>query len=402
MRVDAHVAGGAGQALAFAVGDMLFGLGITVLFRHAKVDDVDDVLCFGVGSTDEEVVGLDVAVDQVLLVDGLDAGEHLLGDHDDGLDGEAAPAVVEEVFQTGPQQETCQRAIDVLHGVGGWNEQRRGPGKLTAADQNLIGAVLIAQLRSVALARLELDGDLGVVEEVGTLEDDAEAALADLLAHAVVHTDDVAARGSHDGVKSRKMDSSNSNKKEVRCDGGPGSSSGGRKRMVSRGAAAASLGRPYPPPPPLPPPPTPVNGREVMIESRRWRRVELHCRGCQVERTLDHARPSRVNDPLKPSTASAPSHHHSTEQIPQQPFPSTLTPKPSAKPTMSSTPIPSTIECNKVHGHTIVSEKTIASLPPIPSAMVHSPLMLYRCDRPAFVQKALFPFFSPWESAEWL
>jgi hypothetical protein len=49
---------------------------------------------------------------------------------------------------------------------------------LTAADQDLVGAVFIAQLGRVALARLELDGDLGVVEQVGALEDDAEAALA--------------------------------------------------------------------------------------------------------------------------------------------------------------------------------------------------------------------------------
>lgn len=47
---------------------------------------------------------------------------------------------------------------------------------------------------SIALARLELDGDLLLVEQVGALEDDAEAALADLLADAVVHADDVGTR----------------------------------------------------------------------------------------------------------------------------------------------------------------------------------------------------------------
>ena len=48
-------------------------LGITVLLRHAKVNDVDDIGGLGSGAADQEVVGFDVSVDQVLLVDSLDA-----------------------------------------------------------------------------------------------------------------------------------------------------------------------------------------------------------------------------------------------------------------------------------------------------------------------------------------
>jgi hypothetical protein len=83
---------------------MLLGLWITVLLRHAEVDDVDDIGGLGTWAANEEVVWLDVAVDEVLLVDGLHAGQHLLGDHDDGLDAEAAVAQVEEVFQAGAEQ----------------------------------------------------------------------------------------------------------------------------------------------------------------------------------------------------------------------------------------------------------------------------------------------------------
>jgi len=62
---------------------------------------------------------------------------------------------------------------------------------LTAAHKNLVGAILVAQLRSIALPWLELDGDLLLVEQVGALEDDAETALANLLADAVVHAHNV-------------------------------------------------------------------------------------------------------------------------------------------------------------------------------------------------------------------
>lgn len=68
---------------------------------------------------------------------------------------------------------------------------------LTASDENLVGPVFVPQLRCIALPRLELDGDLGVVEQVCPLEDNAEAALADLLADAVVYADNIAATRSH-------------------------------------------------------------------------------------------------------------------------------------------------------------------------------------------------------------
>lgn len=101
------------------------------------------------------------------------------------------------------------------------DEEIVGGGRLTAADENLVCPVLISQLRSIALAwflphtsqstawflgpgrsrtssgvlsRLrtyEFDGDLLVVQEVGSLEDNTKGALADLLPHSVVNADDI-------------------------------------------------------------------------------------------------------------------------------------------------------------------------------------------------------------------
>ena len=70
-------------------------------------------------------------------------------------------------------------------------------GELTASNQNLVGPVLVPQLWCITLSRLELYSDLSVVEQVGPLEDNAEAALADLLADAVVYADNIAATRSH-------------------------------------------------------------------------------------------------------------------------------------------------------------------------------------------------------------
>lgn len=71
MRVDAHVPCGAAEALALAVGDVLFRLWITVLFRHAEVNDMDKVRVFRARAADEKVVRLDVSVDEVTVLDRL-------------------------------------------------------------------------------------------------------------------------------------------------------------------------------------------------------------------------------------------------------------------------------------------------------------------------------------------
>jgi hypothetical protein len=70
--VDTHVTGGTRKRLTFPVWNVLLRFGIAVLLGHTKVDDVDNVGALRTWPADEEVVRLDVSVDEVLLVDGLD------------------------------------------------------------------------------------------------------------------------------------------------------------------------------------------------------------------------------------------------------------------------------------------------------------------------------------------
>jgi hypothetical protein len=109
MGIDRHVSGCATQTLALSVRDMLFCFRISILFGHSKVDNVDDIGGFGTRSTDEEVVGLDVSVDEVTVMDRLYTGElssdlvdnkthHLFGDHTACLDREFPPTHVKQVF----------------------------------------------------------------------------------------------------------------------------------------------------------------------------------------------------------------------------------------------------------------------------------------------------------------
>lgn len=94
---------------------MLFGLWVPVLLRHSKVNNVNNVGCFSVWSTNQEIIGLDVPVDEVLFVDRLNSRQlnrmlerytvgrpavyHLLGDHHYRLDRELPVAVIEQILE---------------------------------------------------------------------------------------------------------------------------------------------------------------------------------------------------------------------------------------------------------------------------------------------------------------
>lgn len=68
MRVDAHVTRRASQAFVFPIRYVLVRLQVYVLFGQSEIDDVDDLLPFGCASSDQEVLRLDIAVDQMPAV----------------------------------------------------------------------------------------------------------------------------------------------------------------------------------------------------------------------------------------------------------------------------------------------------------------------------------------------
>ncbi len=111
MCVNAHVAGRARQTLVLAVGYVLVGLRVYVGLGEAEVDDVHDVLPARRVASDEEVLGLDVSVDQVLGMHVLHAREQLYGYHEHGLERELAVAQVEQVLQRGAQKLQYQRVV---------------------------------------------------------------------------------------------------------------------------------------------------------------------------------------------------------------------------------------------------------------------------------------------------
>lgn len=75
------------------------GFGVSVFLRETEIDNVD--LVPSLTDTHEEVVGFDVTVNKVSRVDILDTGDKLVGEKEDGLEGELAVAKVEQVLERG-------------------------------------------------------------------------------------------------------------------------------------------------------------------------------------------------------------------------------------------------------------------------------------------------------------
>mmetsp|Transcript_24934 Transcript_24934/g.73988 ORF Transcript_24934/g.73988 Transcript_24934/m.73988 type:complete len:422 (-) Transcript_24934:15-1280(-) len=178
MRVDGRVPRRAGQVLVLAVRDVLVRLGVAVLFREPKVDAVDQV---GLAAEpDQVVVGLDVAVDEGLVVNVLDPLQQLVGNHEDRLEVELPVTEVEEILQRRTEQVHHHHVVIPLDGEGADGRDAH------AAAQNLVQLRLVQQLRVLALDRLQLDRHFLAGRDVRAEVDVSEASRADLAAEPVL------------------------------------------------------------------------------------------------------------------------------------------------------------------------------------------------------------------------
>jgi len=167
--VDAGVTSSTGQVLVLTVRDVEVSLGVTVLLGQTKVDNVD--LVSTLADSHEEVVGLDVTVDEGLGVNVLDAGDELVGQKEDGLQGELAVAEVEEILERGAE-EIEDHGVVVTLGAEPADE-----GDTDTTGKRFVDAGLILELRVLGLDTFELDSDLLTGDDVGACRNGSEDVL---------------------------------------------------------------------------------------------------------------------------------------------------------------------------------------------------------------------------------
>lgn len=157
--VDGGVTSGTSQVLVLTVRDVEVRLRVPVLLGQTEVDDVD--LVAPLANAHEEVVRLDITVDEALRVDVLDAGDELVGQQEDGLEGEFAVAEVEEILKGGAEQVEDHGVVVALCA------EPSHEGNADAAGEGFVDAGLVFELRVLGLDGLKLDGDLLTGDDVG-------------------------------------------------------------------------------------------------------------------------------------------------------------------------------------------------------------------------------------------
>lgn len=181
MRVDGRIPGGTGKVLVLSVGDMEMGLRVAIFLGETKVDDVN--LVAPLADAHEEVVGLDVAVDERLGMDVLNARNQLIGEEEDGLQGEFAVAEVEKILETGAE-EIEDHGIVVTLGA-----EPADKGDSNTAGERLVHASFILKLGVLGFDALELDGNFLSRDDVSPEVDVAKRTRSDLPANPVLVTD---------------------------------------------------------------------------------------------------------------------------------------------------------------------------------------------------------------------
>ena len=90
------------QIFTISVRNVLTCFWVPKSFGEPKVDNINVMLLFA--DADQKVVRFDVSVQKVTRVDELVPLQHLVGEHQDCLEGEFTFTVVEQVLQAGTQQ----------------------------------------------------------------------------------------------------------------------------------------------------------------------------------------------------------------------------------------------------------------------------------------------------------
>ncbi len=181
MCVDAHISRRAREGFPLTIRDVLFRLRISVLFGHTKIYHMNDIRRLRTWSTNQKVVGFDIAINEILFMDSLNSRElgilaenerstpranHLFCNHYDCLGGKPSVAVIKKIFKGRAEEVDDENVVqaflakiiyirDTSYSVLAQCSLSSGICVLTASNKNFIRAILISQLWGVALSRFQ-------------------------------------------------------------------------------------------------------------------------------------------------------------------------------------------------------------------------------------------------------
>jgi len=181
MSIDRGITGSTSQVLVLTVRNVEVSLWVTVLLGQTEIDDIDLVTTFA--NAHQEVVRLDITVDEGLGMNVLNAGDELIGEEEDGLQGELAVAEVEEILQTGAEKVQDHGIVVTL------STKPADEGDADPTSEGFIDTSFIFELGVFGLHALELNGNLFTRDDIGSEVNVTETATTDLSSNAVFIAD---------------------------------------------------------------------------------------------------------------------------------------------------------------------------------------------------------------------
>ena len=151
--VNRGITGSTRQRPPLPLGDMLEGTGVSISFAQSEIDAVDEI-ARAAASIGDEVGGFDIPVDQVAGVHQLHALQHLIGDHEDGLETEATAAFVELILERGAEQIHHHEVVGVL------GAEVVDFGEAGGILELAVDFVFVAELGAACSVFFEFDGHL--------------------------------------------------------------------------------------------------------------------------------------------------------------------------------------------------------------------------------------------------
>jgi len=173
--IDGGVTGGTGQGSTLALGNVLKGSGVTVSLGKTEIDTVDKV-AVSAATVRDKVGGFDITVDQVAGMHEFHAFKHLVGDHENGLEGESTAALVELILEGRTEEIHNHEVVRIL------GSEVVDLGESGSILQFTVYFVFVTQLRTPGAVLLELHGNLlaiGADSEVNVSERPSTDSLGD-------------------------------------------------------------------------------------------------------------------------------------------------------------------------------------------------------------------------------
>lgn len=152
MGIDAGIAGCPRQVFILTIWYVEMGFWVTVLLSQTEVDDVD--LVPTLSNAHQEIVRFDVTMDKGLGMNVFNAGNELIGQQKDRLQGEFAIAKVEQILQA-RSKEIQDHGVVITFCAKPTHKRNADP-----SSKRFIDTSLIFELWMLRFDTFQLDGDL--------------------------------------------------------------------------------------------------------------------------------------------------------------------------------------------------------------------------------------------------